>query len=526
MDRISSQNKPLNDLARDRRYESLAFAFLILLTAFRIAHAWLGSLDLAPDEAYYWDWSRNLAWGYYSKPPMIAWLYAAATAIGGHSTLTVRATSALIMLGTMIGLFYLCKRLFSARVGLWTVVAASLTPGVSAASAILTIDAPLLFFWTWTSLWFYRAVTTNKMGFWLLTALGLGAGFLSKQVMLGFPPLSFVILALSDTHRRKLISWRYIGCVAIGLLMLLPPLIWNYQHDWVTFRHTAHHVEVNPGHPFRPGLFFEYLGAQVGVITPVLFVMLYLAGWSFLKSGKLKENFEYRYLAILSYPALLAFQALSMFSRVHPNWPAPFYITAFPLGVAWALESGSLARKKALKIGVAVGLIFTFFTYFPGTLGALGFPLSSKTDPTMRLRGWSELGDRVGALDQELRARYGWDGQSLVIASDQRQLVSEISFYAPGNPEVFIWPGSMKINSQYHLLPGLSMKIGANVLFVTPVGQKLPPDFEGSFDSVEFIQKIDVAYRGETLRSVDAYLGLNLKTAPRFYEFLRELRRR
>src|SRR5437660_8913207 len=31
-------------------------------------------LDLAPDEAHYWDWSRHLDWSYYSKGPLVAWL--------------------------------------------------------------------------------------------------------------------------------------------------------------------------------------------------------------------------------------------------------------------------------------------------------------------------------------------------------------------------------------------------------------------------------------------------------------------
>jgi len=514
----------MNAPEHDRPYALFAFTFLILLTAFRIVYAWAGSLDLAPDEAYYWDWSRNLAWGYYSKPPMVAWLYAAATYLGGDSTLTVRATSALIMLGTMSGLFFLCKALFSARVGFWTVVAASLTPGVCAASAILTIDAPLLFFWTWTCLLFYWAVTSNNVLLWILTGLFLGAGFLSKQVMLGFLPLSFAALALNGRYRRRLISWPYIMCALIGLCMLLPPILWNYQHDWVTFRHTAHHVEVKAGHPFRPGLFFEYLGAQAGVITPVLFVLLFAAGWRLLKSGKLRQNFAFLYLAVLSYPALIAFQALSLFSRVHPNWPAPFYITAFALGVAWALDpAGAPGRRKALRAGVAVGLVFTFFTYFPGTLGALGFPLNAKTDPTYRLRGWAELGSRVGDEVRELRDKYGWDKGSFIIASDQRQLVSELAFYLPGRPEVFVWPRSPKINSQYHLLPGLPTKIGANVLFVTPADRPPPEDLESHFDAVEFIKRVDVSYQGEILRGVDLYLGFNLKSVPRFYEVFPEL---
>ena len=46
----------------------------VALTALRLAALFATPLELYPDEAQYWLWSRTLDWGYYSKPPMIAWL--------------------------------------------------------------------------------------------------------------------------------------------------------------------------------------------------------------------------------------------------------------------------------------------------------------------------------------------------------------------------------------------------------------------------------------------------------------------
>src|SRR5205085_1788518 len=52
----------------------------------------LGSgASLHVDEAQYWDWSRSLAWGYFSKPPAVAALIAAATAVFGDGVFGVRA---------------------------------------------------------------------------------------------------------------------------------------------------------------------------------------------------------------------------------------------------------------------------------------------------------------------------------------------------------------------------------------------------------------------------------------------------
>src|SRR3954462_3694345 len=55
-------------------------------------------LDLSPDEAHYWDWSRHLDWSYYSKGPLVALLVRLscwslgpwATALTGNEMLAVR----------------------------------------------------------------------------------------------------------------------------------------------------------------------------------------------------------------------------------------------------------------------------------------------------------------------------------------------------------------------------------------------------------------------------------------------------
>ncbi|MCW5559716.1 MAG: hypothetical protein KIT22_18015, partial [Verrucomicrobiae bacterium] len=57
--------------------------FLMVLAAVRLLAVWMLPLDLAGDEAYYWEWGRHLDWGYFSKPPGIGWLMALAGWLGG-----------------------------------------------------------------------------------------------------------------------------------------------------------------------------------------------------------------------------------------------------------------------------------------------------------------------------------------------------------------------------------------------------------------------------------------------------------
>ncbi|MCA8989583.1 MAG: hypothetical protein KDA78_18190, partial [Planctomycetaceae bacterium] len=53
------------------------------LLLLRMGFIALSPVDLIADESYYWDWSRRLDYGYYSKPPMIAWINWLSTAVLG-----------------------------------------------------------------------------------------------------------------------------------------------------------------------------------------------------------------------------------------------------------------------------------------------------------------------------------------------------------------------------------------------------------------------------------------------------------
>ena len=63
------------------------------VTALRRALTALQSVPLSMDEAQYWIWSRDLALGYFSKPPLLAWLISATAAMCGDGEVCVRLSS-------------------------------------------------------------------------------------------------------------------------------------------------------------------------------------------------------------------------------------------------------------------------------------------------------------------------------------------------------------------------------------------------------------------------------------------------
>ncbi|HHD78267.1 MAG TPA: hypothetical protein ENK98_01290, partial [Epsilonproteobacteria bacterium] len=65
--------------------------FIIILSVYRAFMLYTINPDLYIDEAYYWVWSQNFDWGYYSKPPMIAWVISLATGLAGESSLVMKS---------------------------------------------------------------------------------------------------------------------------------------------------------------------------------------------------------------------------------------------------------------------------------------------------------------------------------------------------------------------------------------------------------------------------------------------------
>src|SRR5271169_280058 len=88
-----------------------AFSFLGVVFVCRILYAHF--LGLIPDETYYWDWSRELSWGYFDHPPMIAWLIAISRHLFGETTLGVRGVVIACSFAASICSYLLAKKFVS-----------------------------------------------------------------------------------------------------------------------------------------------------------------------------------------------------------------------------------------------------------------------------------------------------------------------------------------------------------------------------------------------------------------------------
>ncbi len=486
------------------------FLLLALVTVFRLAYLFVAPLDLAADEAYYWDWSRQLDWGYFSKPPMVAWIIALFSRTIGSTPAVVRLPAVLLEAVSALALFLLARRMYDSRTAFWTAAAAMASPGASALGYIMTIDAPLLCFWS-IALYMFWAVLEKKEGGsweWFGLAAAIGLGLLSKQVMGAFIALIFVFAMVSRDDRRLMKSHRPYLFSLLGLTALIPAILWNARHGWITLYHTASHFERGPSN-FIATL-PEFIGAQILVISPLTWILFALLSALLLFRFKSLDR-RVLYLLCFSFVPLLGVAALSLRQRIEPNWPAPVYAAGMILLAAWGcgnISAGSRldSWRPYFKKGVIVGVVMALLTYaFPFWAGAAPGPWADRL--VARLQGWRQLGVEAGRVVGGVPRP-----KSTFILTFNRQLTSELAFYVPGQPRVYTWCNPESVpQSQYDMWDG--PKIGWDALIVFPeTDSRGPAAVSGYFQRVERIDNTSLDGTGR--RRYSLYLGSSLKKWP------------
>jgi len=252
-----------------------AIGINLMIAFFRLLALRNSTLDLLPDEAQYWSWSRHLALGYFSKPPMIAWLIGGTTAGLGDGEWAVRLAAPLVHAGTGIAVALLGRAMFSARIGFWAALTYATLPGVSFSGLIISTDVPLLFFWALALLALWHLPTRAGWGPAVGLGIALGLGFLSKYAMAYFFLGLLVWIAL-DPRPAWRTAWRQLALAAlIAAAIVAPNLAWNAQHGWATVGHTAANANWRDfGLHFGETLAFA--AAQFGVFGPILLAVLIL----------------------------------------------------------------------------------------------------------------------------------------------------------------------------------------------------------------------------------------------------------
>jgi 4-amino-4-deoxy-L-arabinose transferase-like glycosyltransferase len=469
---------------------------LALLVAARLFYAFVVPLGLVGDETYYWDWGRRPAWGYFSKPPLIAWLMTVVDRLGGSSTVGIRTAALAFGSCTVILVHSLARRLYGARTAFWAAAAISATAGSAVSNLIFTIDSPLLLCWTAAlyCLWRVCEPGPGRLRWYLLLIAAIGTGLLAKQMMIVFAGIALIFLATDRELRWQLARpWPW-AALAGSLAFLVPTMIWNARHDWITLSHTSQHFATQSRHPVDAlHRLSVHILSQMGLTSPLLWLAmfgLFICGLIWFRSLQRRE----RFLLLFSGPALIIILLMTLNQYINGNWPAVFYIAAFVLLAGWGTSRFSApalpgAMGRWFKPGVAIGAALAVLAYLipfiipPSSLAGTGF------DPTVRLRGWTEVAGIVDRMTGEMPN----PGQTFIVTQGHRYANSQLAFYTRPRKHVFRWSKNRRVQCQYELWPGPDQLVGWDALILTPgADQQLHKRLSYAFESVELPEVIRV----------------------------------
>ena len=453
------------------------FFFVLILTTYRAVTLYFNNPNLNIDEAYYWVWSQNFDWGYYSKPPVVAWLISTMSNFFGDSSIAIKSIS-LILYPITAGVVYLtAKELFDQKTAFYAGLIFLTMPAVSLSSHIISTDVPLFLFWSLTFYAFVLAFKYNKTSFWVFAGFFGGLGLLSKYNMIVFPLSALLYLIYSKDNRKYLSNSNIYLAIVIALIVFLPNLAWNYQNDFISFTHLREISQVDRD-LFHPDQLLKFVGDQFGVFGIISFAVLL---YGFITVFKHRKDDRYVLLVMFSLVFLLIIFAQAFMSRAFANWAAPAYVTGSIL-VAYILAKYNKVWlfRLAIILNMTLAVVIYHYDFITQTFD---IELSKSNDPFKKIRGWDDFGKQVSVIKR--------DFPNHTLLADHRGVLSEVIYYTqPHEFDAQIYNPNRRMQNFYDQTQDLNQHIGEHFLYLTESNSA--DAISQYFDNAKFIQMINI----------------------------------
>ncbi|WP_439615570.1 glycosyltransferase family 39 protein [Shinella sp.] len=409
------------------RWKLAAVAVAVYVVMIRLVYQ--GSIDLIPQEAYYWNYAQHPALGYLDHPPMVAWLIWLGTSMFGHSEFGVRAGATLCWLLTAFFLFRFTDNLFGRTSAFLALLLVSILPFFFAIGTVMTPDAPLTAAWAGALYFLERALIRRRRRAWLGVGICIGLGMLSKYTIALLGPATIVFLIIHPQSRHWLLSkWPYL-CAAIAVALFSPVILWNATHDWASFQFQGSRrwlADIR----FSTHTLSMFITALLGPIG------LALAGITMARLPRLADHLAMRgpatFILVFTLVPLSVFLGFSLLHGVKLNWTGPLWLALLPAMakiVADAVKQGRRTRLvAALKVGTATSILcFALFLHYL----ALGLPFTGYSGT---LRGLPVAWEEFSAGAEQIKTKVAAETRysPLLVGMDAYNIASQLGFYGQG----------------------------------------------------------------------------------------------
>ena len=380
------------------------------------------------DEAFYWQESRHLAWGYSDLPPLTAWLIRCGEAVAGHGLLGMRWPFLLIGSALPWLVRGFARHVFDERAG-WQAGALCLALPLAGSLGVMALpDVPLTVAIMLAVLALARAMEADRWRDWLLLGVALAVCWLTHY-RAAMPMLAGLLLCAVTPRGRQ--QWRRGGfwlALGVAALGLVPLLISNWQQHGAGVAFQV--VERNPWR-FHADALVQPL-EQAIACTPLLYLLLLWAAWRSWHRSR-EAGAPWDLIAVVSLSFIVIYFVLGLFAddlRFRAHWPLPGYLpllAALPVllreRTGW--RKGWLVAAFILAVaGQFGGLLYLGMAAHDGGARALA---GVKAFPA-RFVGWRESGDAA----RELMAQHPG-----VLVADNFMLAAELDFQLDGAVPVY-----------------------------------------------------------------------------------------
>ena len=491
-----------------------ALMLILVLTAWRIGVLFISPIGLYPEEAQYWLWSRDLAFGYFSKPPMIAWLIGATTRIGGDGEAFVRLSAPLMHAVAALGVMATARTLYGLGAALLAAALYALMPAVQLSSFVIATDAPLLAFLAVALFAYVRLAAAEPAHRWrwaLGLGVALGLAFLAKYAALYFL-IGVALHLLWDREARRVWSWPLaLAAVAGFALVAAPNIAWNLSHGLATVEHTVSNAGLSQVRRFQVSELGEFLVSQFGVFGPIPFVVLIGGAVLLARRGRL-EGADKLLLAMAA-PPLVIITVQAFVTHANANWAAAAYVPGSVLVAGWLVRWGRPARPwviATLALQGVVAIAFLVLATRPSLGDGIGLANSLK-----RARGWETLTNTI----VERARQENVDRPLTAVVVQDRFTFNSAAYYgrdAFGRdlPPLRMWVHGRAPENQAEAVAALTPQTGARVLAVSldPVDT---PRMRADFARTLGDQIVSVWLDRRNSRRAELFVAEGFRPAPR-----------
>ena len=441
------------------------FCLLFLLLKFLAVSS--TSFNLYGDEAQYWLWSKELAFGYYSKPPLLAWLISAATVFFGNSFLTLKSIPIVLYCVTSLLIFILSSKLFKNNtLALCCGLTFFLLPATSLSSFLLSTDIILILFWAGSLIQILRIRECPTYYNFVFLGVLVGLAFLSKYAAVYFI-ISLALLIIIDKDFRHIFlmsKFKLVLFVIVTSLIVFPNALWNHYNNWATLEHTADNASIG-SLKFNLVGFSEFFLSQILLIGPFLFV-----SFLFCNFKKIKIGTNERFLFAFALPALLIVSFESILVRAHANWAAVSLVSLSILLVSIVYQS----NEKLVHLNNYLNLTIGFALFI---MIGTNYPLAAFD----RISGLRDFSLYLGEKNNSNIKNIVVSDRLLYASLNYSYKGEEIKFFAPHNP------GS-KISNHFQLKNALPKNFTANFILI------------GHQDDVSYLQNINYLKKNNKIK--------------------------